>query len=551
MPSPAPGVRTSCARGVARATLALLPCALPASAASAQCELDKFLPAGLEAEDRAGASVALFGDVVLVGRPGADVAGVGADAGTVAVYARLDPGWVEGAPFLAPQGAAGDRFGEAIALGDNLALVGAPGDDHGAPDAGAVYLYERVGDEWSLAARLLAPDPTPGAGFGASAAAYVSSAVVGAPGAPSAGLGGAGAVYVFEKRAGFWVLGSRVQSPAPHAGGAFGHAVALEGEIVIVGAPGEDGAAAAGPGAGAAYVVQKLPGSWSVTAELPAPAGAPGDGYGSAVATASLFAAVGAPGHDAGAIDAGFLSVFQKAGSGGWNPVKSFVSPAPAPGAGFGSRLTMFKDLLAAGAPAGGAQGAAGIGAQGAVHLYLRLPGSKWVYSLSMHASDAAERDGYGLGVSLWDDLLLVGAPDDDDAGSSSGAAYMVLPFGETAWVDLVIGGSGAPNAMLLAGSGELCGGGAVTLALQAAPPGAAVALVAGLAQLDLPFQGGLLVPRPDFIVAGLVTDGAGALAVHAAVPTGVPTALQLFVQAWVTEAGGLEGSNAVLGLTP
>jgi len=515
---------------------------------AAQCELDKLLPEDVRAEDRAGAAVALYGGDVFIGRPGADVPGVGAEAGVVAVYARLDPGWVEQASLVAPTGAAGDRFGEALALAGDVLIVGAPGDDSAAPEGGAAYLYERVADDWLLVARLLQPEATAGAAFGSALAVYATSVVVGAPGGDATTQAGAGAAYVYEKHGGAWMLERRLQSPAPRAGGAFGCSVTVEGPFAVVGARGDDGLPAAGPLAGAAYVFERVANVWEFKAPLFAANGAAGDGFGNSVSNYGLVVAVGAPGRDAGGTDAGAAWLFQKFG-GGWLPIKQFQAPVPAAGAAYGSRVSLFKGLLAVAAPSDGASGSAA----GAVHMITKVPGA-WIPSVTVHASDAAARDGYGLGLMLWDDSLLVGAPGDDDGGSSAGAAYVVQPYGEAAWVNLLVGGSNAPGSMLLTGSGELCGGGSVALTLKAAPAGASVVLVAGLAQIDLPFQGGLLVPRPDFILTGLVTDAAGGIVLQSAVPTGLPTALQLFLQAWVAHEAGPDamlGSNAVLGLTP
>ncbi len=515
---------------------------------AAQCELDKLLPGGLLAEDQAGAAVSMYGMDLLIGRPMADVPGVGADVGIVATYSRLDPGWVELAPFVAPASAAGDRFGAALALISELAVIGAPGADPSVQDGGVAYVYERVGDVWSLVARLVPPGLTAGAAFGSSVSAYGETLVIGAPGADASTQAGAGAAYVYEKRTGLWVLVRRLESPAPRAGGAFGCSVSTEGPVIVVGARGDDGLPSVGPGAGAAYVFERYPEIWGFKSALYAANGASGDGFGSAVSNWGAFAAVGSPGHDAGGTDAGSATMFQKLGS-GWPAVKSFHATVPAAGAAFGSCVSLFKDLLAVAAPGGSASGSAA----GEVQMFQKVPGN-WVPGPTLYASDAVVHDNYGSCVSVWDDSLLVGAPGVDDVGSSAGAAYVVQPYGVTTWVDLVIGGSGAPGAMHLSGSGELCGGDSMKLTLKDASPGAPVALIAGVAQVDLPFHGGLLVPRPDFVVAGLVTDAAGGMVLQSSVPSGVPTALQLFVQAWVAEGvgpGALVGSNAVLGLTP
>ena len=48
-------------------------------------------------------------------------------------------------------------------------------------------------------------------------------------------------------------------------------------------------------------------------------------------------------------------------------------------------------------------------------------------------ASDGADNDNFGYSVALSGDYALVGAPNDDDSGSSSGSAYVFLRSG-TSW---------------------------------------------------------------------------------------------------------------------
>jgi hypothetical protein len=57
--------------------------------------------------------------------------------------------------LIAPDGAAGDLLGDAVAVDGDTAVVGAPGDD-GA--RGAVYVFARSADSWTQTAKLTATD---------------------------------------------------------------------------------------------------------------------------------------------------------------------------------------------------------------------------------------------------------------------------------------------------------------------------------------------------------------------------------------------------------
>ena len=188
----------------------------------------------------------------------------------------------------APDAAAGDYFGDAVALsadGSTLA-VGAPGQGSSPPGAdapggegyrdvldgpdviynGAVYIHRRSATgRWAIEAIVKAP--VAGAKFGDALALSADGSVlaVGAPGQgispPGASaLGGGGyrdvldgpdviyngAVYIHHRSAtGRWALGAIVKAPVADAGDRFGSALALsaDGATLAVGAPGEDSAA--------------------------------------------------------------------------------------------------------------------------------------------------------------------------------------------------------------------------------------------------------------------------------------------------------------------
>jgi len=88
----------------------------------------------------------------------------------------------------------GARFGAATALDGDWLAIGAPDEDHGGiTDAGAAYVFRRIGGQWAAVARLTAPSPAASDRFGAAIAWRVGGLVVGAPGA----YGGEGQVFDF------------------------------------------------------------------------------------------------------------------------------------------------------------------------------------------------------------------------------------------------------------------------------------------------------------------------------------------------------------------
>ncbi|MCP3916413.1 MAG: hypothetical protein GY711_12720 [bacterium] len=95
----------------------------------------------------------------------------------------------------------------------------------------------RLGTTWSLEAELTAVGESANDVFGWSVAANGDTLVVGAPGSDAADWE-AGAAYVFERSGGVWTQSAELGAPAANAHDLFGRSVAIDGDRVLVGAPG-------------------------------------------------------------------------------------------------------------------------------------------------------------------------------------------------------------------------------------------------------------------------------------------------------------------------
>ena len=65
----------------------------------------------------------------------------------------------------------------------------------------------------------------------------------------------------------------------------------------------------------------------------------------------------------------------------------------------------------------------------GSAYVFVRS-GTTWSQQLKLIPSDGAEGDIFGFGVAVSGDTAAVGAPRDDDNGSSSGSVYIFVPIG-------------------------------------------------------------------------------------------------------------------------
>lgn len=231
-----------------------------------------------------------------------------ADGGTVVVgthraeaayvFVAGPSGWAQEAKLTASDGAPGAGFGRKVAVLGDLVLVGAPRHDLAGTDAGAVYLFERVGSAWQERERWTAPDAMPGDLFGFALALADGGAVVGAPRSDAQGID-SGAIYWFEPGGGSsWVCAAKNLARSGSAGDQYGASVAVRGVRALA------GAWAAAP-AGFAQLSRRTPGG--LEAELwlePNGAGA-GDAVGVAVALTDEAILLGAKRDDQLGSDAG------------------------------------------------------------------------------------------------------------------------------------------------------------------------------------------------------------------------------------------------------
>ncbi len=176
--------------------------------------------------DAFGQAVAVSGDLLAVGAPGAD-----------AVYVYRDQGglWTEEARLEAPGALIGARFGERVAVDGDRVLVGVYRDDSLGSLAGQVVLYTWGGGGWPLEATLTATDGEAGDQFGESVAIEGDTLVIGANKDADQGAS-AGAAYVFRYEDGAWLEQAKLLSSTGAAYDRFGE-VSVSGDQVLVGAP--------------------------------------------------------------------------------------------------------------------------------------------------------------------------------------------------------------------------------------------------------------------------------------------------------------------------
>jgi choice-of-anchor B domain-containing protein len=258
-------------------------------------EAAQLTPPDAERADRFGTALALAGSTLFV-----------TQGSTVHVFLKSANGaWQSAGTVPAPEPVAGEAFGAAVAASGDWLLVGAtrvPGSGRGggagggrggqadqAQSPGAVYAFRRGADgQWTQQAKLVASDAAPGDAFGQSIAIQSDRALIGAPGKNER----AGVAYVFHlDRSGAWQQVAAIQARGVQANESFGGAVALDGDVALIGTPGSGG------GYGAAYLFRRnaQTSEWVQQSRLVAFNGNAQDRFGDALALDGSDIWVGAP----------------------------------------------------------------------------------------------------------------------------------------------------------------------------------------------------------------------------------------------------------------
>jgi len=318
----------------------------------------------------------------------------------------------------------GDSFGRSVAVSKDTALAGAIYDDDRGTDAGSAYVFARGGSTWGQQQKLTASDGAKSDAFGWSVAMDGARLAVGAPNVDLPNIyQEVGAVYAFARAGTVWSQQQRLTANDWQPGDKFGHAVALDGNTILVGARYQD---KKGTDAGKAYVYTYNGSIWQLQWGLTAPDGAAGDELGFSVALDKDTALVGARYSDARGVDSGSAYVYTRTNY-KWSLQDKLTAHDGGAGDLFGTSVGVSGDWALVGANFEDARGIQ----SGAAYLFFRS-GTTWSSALKLTASDGASGDLFGTSLALSGDNALIGAYRDDNKGSDSGTAYLFTRSGTT-----------------------------------------------------------------------------------------------------------------------
>ena len=392
-------------------------------------EVKKINSADAAGGDEFGYALAIDGDLLIATTVNDD--DNGADSGSAYIFERNQGGadnWGQVKKLTASDGAVSDLFGYSVAISVDTVVIGAQQDDDTFLGSGSAYVFERNtggGDNWGQVQKLVAADPGTSDQFGQSVGIAGKTVITGANKDDDGG-GTSGSAYVFKDINMNWGQVVRSLASDGETDDFYGHAVAISGDTAVVGASDNDGAN--GPRSGSAYIIERNhagPNGWGLVKKIESSDGVALDNFGYSVSISGDTAIVGAPFNDTATNDGGAAYIFERntGGVNNWGEVQKLASSDVADRDLFGVTVSISGDTAVVGAPHNADAG----NFSGSAYVFERNTGgsNNWGEVKKLLSSDLADSDLFGISVGVSDDTIIVGAQSNDDGQINAGSAYI------------------------------------------------------------------------------------------------------------------------------
>lgn len=324
--------------------------------------------------------------------------------------------------------ASNTQFGASVACNGDTLVIGAPDLAVGGNlYQGTAHVFRWGGSAWMYEASLVAEDAGSNDFFGRSISLQGDTVIVGAPGDTVGGSQTQGSAYIFQRTGMEWKQQAKLLASDGVEGDNFGGAVAISGETAIVGVRLKTIGGKVSQGA--AYVYVRNGSAWTEQIRLTAGDGASGDNFGCSVALFNNTAVVGSMWDDIGVnVDQGSAYAYVRQGS-TWTQVSKLVSPDGRGGDSFGTAVAFNSEVIVCGAPLHDLQSPN----NGAAYTYVP-DGVVWRYDAKISPSGLPAHAFFGISLAIHEDEVLAGATGDFVTGTNQGSAYLHAKT-PTGWV--------------------------------------------------------------------------------------------------------------------
>ncbi len=314
----------------------------------------------------------------------------------------------------------GAQSGTAMAVDGDLAVVGMARWDSAIGDrVGLVDIYERSGGTWSVVDTLfptnLGKDDQ---FFGSSVDIDGDTVIVGAPGD---GINESGEAFVFRESAGTWTLEDSFDDPMGEDGDQFGSGVAIDGDIAVVGATTDDVNATR---SGSVWIYERTGTTWDTGQQVFDDDAGANDRLGVDVDIEGSVVVAGAWGYEVG----GAVAVIRDSQS-GWYIDEYLEEDVPEGGSRLGTSVAIFGNRIAAGAPRANTT----FGNQGGRAVVWVDDGGGYAMEAQLVPSYGSSSGRFGLSIAMREDALIVGSPDYDSPSGNKVGDAVVFDYDDTA----------------------------------------------------------------------------------------------------------------------
>lgn len=447
--------------------------------------------AGLAAPDplengALGQDVALWGDTVLAGRP------IGNSGGSVYVFRDGVGGWALEAKILPPNPVVNGKFGQAVDLEGDVAVIG------GSTSQDKAFVARRSGTTWTVEQTLLPSVPSMAGSFGNDVAIEGDWIALGAQSSSTPVDNGTGAVYVFKRVNGLWLEHSILVPADSQTGDDFGFSVDLAGGVLVAGSMRWDGAL---PDRSAAHIYRLVGDVWTLESVVQPTSPAPGAWYGRSVATDGDVVAVSDMGDDVQVSGGGGAIYVYRWNGSAWLEEQQLRRFLPSTG-NFGEELALQGDELVTTAN----------NADGRFWHFRRVSGM-WLQI--GEATVAGDSQFSGWDVAIDAGRMAMGSPTSDTGLTDSGAAYVF----DLAGADLAcsyctakVNSQGCTPAMNFSGTPSASAGSGFVVGASQIVPSMNGLLFYGLTPAaTTAFQGGLMCMQSPITRTAIQNAGSSA----------------------------------------
>lgn len=224
------------------------------------------------------------------------------DQGKAYIYKRNGTTWELNQQFTAGDGSDYDLFGISVSISGNYAIIGANGFGN---HSGKAYVYFQNGTSWQLQTTLSPSANIANQNFGIQISISGDYCIVGTSVFNNLGL-----AYIFRRSGTSWLQEAVLTASDGTINDNFGRSVAINGNLVIIGAQGAIG------NTGKSYIFSRVGNVWSQEALLQATDAAANDYFGYSVAISGYTVVIGSFLKDSyGVSNSGKAYIFTKSGS--------------------------------------------------------------------------------------------------------------------------------------------------------------------------------------------------------------------------------------------